>query len=248
MIFGLKQNFPFKTKTNRLKIKVIKGKIMKKRIIIAFILLASILQATELSDFINTHKCDQIIDKQLYTVCYSYKYKGALGGWTVLDGSKVNAVNIKKRPRFYENNTIPKRYRTKYSDYTGTGRIWNRGHFIVADADEDYSQKSLNLSYDMCQILPQASKVNQKTWLKLERYGRYLATRLGHVNSVSIANYRGATKKIKNNITIPSGFYRIYYNDKANFKRCFYYRNNPFVNWRSDKIEEHIINCDNVHL
>ena len=72
-----------------------------------------------------------------------------MGGWTTLSGDKVNSGNIKKRPRFYTNKTIPKKYRTKYSDYTGTGRTWNRGHFIIADADADYSQKSLDLVYDI---------------------------------------------------------------------------------------------------
>jgi len=127
---------------------------MKKILSSIFILFIAIssLSATEISDFINKKKCDQIIDKEIYSVCYSYKYKGALAGWTVLEGDKVNAVNIKKRPRFYENKTIPKKYRTKYSDYTGTGRTWNRGHYIIADADADYSQKALRLVYDMSQI------------------------------------------------------------------------------------------------
>jgi len=206
-----------------------------------------LLFATNVSDFISKHQCNQIIDKEIYTVCYSYKYKGALGGWTTLDGDKVNAVNIKKRPRFYENKTIPKKYRTKYSDYTGMGRTWNRGHFIIADADADYSKKSLHLVYDMSQIQPQASKVNQKAWLKVEKYGRMLATKLGYVHSVTVANYRGATKKLKNNIIIPVGFYRIYFNDEANFKKCFYYKNDPFVDWKNDKLKEHLVDCSKIH-
>ena len=221
---------------------------MKKILSSIFILFMAIssLSATEISDFINKKKCDQIIDKEIYSVCYSYKYKGALAGWTVLDGDKVNAVNIKKRPRFYENKTIPKKYRTKYSDYTGTGRTWNRGHYIIADADADYSQKALRLVYDMSQIQPQASKVNQKTWLKVERYGRTIATKLGYVNSISISNYKNANKTIKNNVVIPNGFYRIYYNDEANFKKCFYYKNDPYINPAKDKLKDHIVDCNNV--
>ena len=221
---------------------------MKKTLSLISILftIISSLFATDISDFINIYKCDQVIDKQIYTVCYSYKYKGALGGWTILDGNKVNAVNIKKRPRFYENKTIPKKYRTKYRDYTGMGRTWNRGHFIVADADADYSKESLHLVYDMSQIQPQASKVNQKTWLKVERYGRMLAVKLGYVHSISIADYRGATKKLKNNVIIPRGFYRIYYNDNANFKKCFYYRNDIFVDWKHDTLKKHLVDCNKI--
>ena len=98
----------------------------------------------------------------------------------------------------------------------------------------------------MCQIQPQAAKVNQKTWIKVEKYGRKLATKLGSVNSVTIANYRGATKKIKNNVIIPTGYYRIYFNDRANLKKCFYYKNDPFVDWKSDKLKDHIVDCDTV--
>ena len=219
---------------------------MKK--ILLLLSLNILLFATNVSDFINKHQCDQIIDKKIYTVCYSYKYKGALSGWTTLNGNKVNAVNIKKRPRFYENKTIPKKYRTRYSDYTGMGKTWNHGHFIIADADADYSKKSLHLVYDMSQIQPQASKVNQKTWLKVEKYGRMLATKLGYVHSVTIANYRGATKKLKNNVVIPVGFYRIYFNDEANFKKCFYYKNDPFVDWKNDKLRNHLVDCGKISL
>lgn len=221
---------------------------MNKFLLLIFVLLIKIssLSATEISDFIDKRKCNQIIDKEIYTVCYSYKYKGALGGWTRLDGEKVNAESIKKRPRFYENKSIPEKYRTKYSDYTGIGETWNRGHFIISDADADYSQESLNLVYDMSQIQPQASMVNQKTWLKVERYGRVIATKLRYVNSITIANYKNANKTIKNNIVVPSGFYRIYYNDEANFKKCFYYKNDPHINPSEDKLKEHIVDCGSV--
>ena len=99
---------------------------MNKFLLLIFVLLIKIssLSATEITDLINKRKCDQIINKEIYTACYSYKYKSALGGWTRLDGKKVNVVNIKKRPHFYEDKSIPKKNRTKYSDYTGVGRTW----------------------------------------------------------------------------------------------------------------------------
>jgi len=221
---------------------------MKKNIFLLLTLLVSAtsLYATKINDFMDLRNCDQLINKKIYKICYSYRYKGALGGWTRLDGNKVNAVNIKKRPRFYEDTTIPRKYRTHYYDYTGMGRIWNRGHFIVADADADYSHKSLYLVYDMAQIEPQSAKLNQKTWLKVERYGRYMATILGYVNSISIADYKNANKTIKNNVVIPTGFYRIYYNDKAHFKKCFYYKNIVNVDVRHDKLKNHLVNCSAI--
>ena len=206
------------------------------------------LYAAQLSDYIDTKKCDQIVDKQLYKICYSYKYKGALSGWVTLHGDKVNSVNIKKRQRFYNEKTIPMKYRTKYKDYTGYGKLWNRGHFVVADADFDYDKKALKKAYTMANIIPQSAKVNQKTWVKVEKYGRLLASKLGSINSISIADYRGSSEKIGNNIVIPIGYWRIYYNNKANFEKCFFYENVLEVDYKSDKLKDHLVDCDSLKL
>ena len=206
------------------------------------------LQAAQLSDYVNTKQCDQVVDKQLYKICYSYKYKGALSGWVTLHGDKVNSVNIKKRQRFYNEKTIPVKYRTKYKDYTGYGKLWNRGHFVVADADFDYSDKALRKAYTMANIIPQSAKVNQKTWTKVERYGRTLASKLGYINSISIANYKGATKKIGNDIVIPTGYWRIYYNNEADFEKCFYYENVLEVDYKKDKLKNHLVDCSSMKI
>jgi len=215
-----------------------------KIILLALTILLS-LSARDINNYINKKNCDQIINKQIYSICYSYRYKGALGGWTTLEGDKVNTVNIKKRPRFYNEKTIPMRYRTKYKNYTHSG--YDRGHTIISDADCDYSKKSLIKSYSMANITPQAPLVNRRTWIKVERYGRLLATKLGYINSITIVNYNKSNKKINNNITIPTGYYRIYYNNKANFERCFYYRNNINVNWRQDRLKNHLVDCNRIN-
>lgn len=187
------------------------------------------------------------MDKQLYKICYSYKYKGALSGWVTLHGDKVNSVNIKKRQRFYSEKTIPVKYRSKNKDYTGTGKKWNRGHFIVADADFDYSKKALRKAYTMANIIPQSAKVNQKTWIKVEKYGRLLASKLGYINSISIAKYND-NKTIKNGVHIPTDLYRVYYNNEAGFEKCFYYKNVLNVDYKRDKLKQHEIDCSRIKV
>ena len=123
-------------------------------VFISNIIIHTTLLATSITDYIDTFTCDKIIDKQLYKICYSYEYKGALSGWVKLKGNTVNKTNIKKRPRFYNESNIPLKYRTKYKDYSGYGEKWNRGHFIVADADLDYDQKALSKAYTMANIIP----------------------------------------------------------------------------------------------
>ena len=215
-----------------------------KQLLYILLFLTSISYATSLENYVDTKQCDQIVDKQLYKICYSYKYKGALSGWVTLKGKNVNSKNdIKKRPKFYNEKTIPMKYRTKYKDYTGYGKNWNRGHFVVADADFDYEIKALNKAYTMANIIPQSANVNQKTWIKVERYGRTLAQKLGFINSISIAKYDNPNNKIRNDIVIPTTLYRIYYNNDAKFERCFKYENILNINYKSDKLKDHEIEC-----
>lgn len=222
---------------------------MKKQLLIILLLLTSISYAASLEDYVDTKQCDQMVDKQLYKICYSYKYKGALSGWVTLYADKVNTKDdIKKRPRFYNEKTIPMKYRTKYKDYTGYGKNWNRGHFIVADADFDYDKKALNKAYTMANIIPQNAKVNQRTWTKVERYGRTLAQKLGYINSISIAKYDNPNEKIGNDIVIPTTLYRIYYNNDAKFERCFKYENSLDAYRKDDKLKDHVIECKSLKI
>ena len=108
------------------------------------------------SKIFSPSNCDQILNNGGYfKTCYSYKHKGALFVGYTLDGQKMNEKNIKKRPRFYEDKNIPKKYRSKHSDYTHNKFKNDRGH-LAPDAAFDYSQKSLNSVYAMSNIIPQA--------------------------------------------------------------------------------------------
>lgn len=221
----------------------------KNKLLLIFTLFPVILLSASIDQYIDKSKCDQIIDKQLYQICYSYKYKGALSGWLKLDANLVNTTSdIKKRPRFYNEDSIPMKYRTKYKDYSGYGEEWNRGHFIVADADFDYDEKALSKAYTMANIIPQSAVVNQKTWTKVERYGRVLAQKLGYINSISIAKYENPNQKIGNDIVIPTKLYRIYYNNDAKFEKCFEYENKLDIDFKSDKLKDHEIDCTSLEL
>ena len=97
-------------------------------------------------------------------------------------------------------------------------------------------------------ILEQSAKVNQRTWTKVERYGRSIASKLGYVNSISIAKYENPNHKIGNNIVIPTKLYRIYYNNEAKFERCFQYDNVLDVNTKKDKLKNHVIDCKKIKI
>jgi len=204
-------------------------------------LLSISLYAAQISDFVDMKKCDQIIDKQVYKICYSYKYKGPLAVWYDLDGNLVNKNNIKKRPGFYSEKNIPIQYRSKSSDYSRTG--FDRGH-LANDASFDYDKKAQAKTYSMANIVPQYPKLNRKTWIKAEKYERYVATKIGKATIINLVDYSRATKKIgKNKITVPNTFYKIIFNDHAEFKKCFKYDNIKNVDVQNDDLRNHLIDC-----
>jgi aconitate hydratase 2/2-methylisocitrate dehydratase len=84
----------------------------------------------------SSEKCDQVIDKKFYKVCYSHKNKGALFISYSLYGELVDKINIKKRPSFYSEKNIPLKYRSKSSDYVKSG--FDRGH-LLSDASAERS-------------------------------------------------------------------------------------------------------------
>ncbi len=192
--------------------------------IVFFILLFVVsVNAIDLSNYINKQNCDQIIDKKVYTICYSYKYKGAKYVSYTLYGSKVNKLNIKKRPKFYSEKLIPIKYRSKSSDYKYSG--YDRGH-LASDASFDYDKKVLSKVYTMANIVPQAPQVNRKLWLKAEKLERYIAVKLGNVNVINGVIYDETSKTIgKNKIAVPIAFWKMIYNDNNGYKRYFYFQN-----------------------
>lgn len=102
---------------------------MKKIALLTLLLLTALLQATDLSQYISKQNCSQIIDKQVFTICYDYKAKGAKYVSYTLDGNKVNAVNVKKRSKFYTEKNLPNQYRSHNKDYTHSG--YDRGHLTT---------------------------------------------------------------------------------------------------------------------
>lgn len=198
------------------------------------------LNATDISDFINLNTCDQIIDKQVFKICYSYKYKGALAVWYELDGNLVNKNNIKNRPDFYSEKNIPIQYRAKSQDYINSG--FDRGH-LAPDANFDYDLKTQVKTYSMANIVPQYPTLNRKAWIKAEKYERLIASKLKTITVINLIDYSKSTQQIGNNkLSVPNTFYKIIFNDEKNFKKCFKYENIE-INPETDELKNHQITC-----
>lgn len=217
---------------------------MKQILLLLSTILTLNLSATNLSEYINKDNCDQIIDKQVYTICYDYRMKGAKYVAYTLDGNKVNAVNIKKRNSFYTEKNLPKKYRTHTKDYTHTG--YDRGH-LANDASFDYDVKVVRKTYTMANIIPQAPTVNRKTWIKAEKLERKVAVSLGSVNVLNGVIYSSTPKRIgKNQLAVPKAFWKMIYSDSKNYKKCFYYKNDLSAVAKGDKLKSHLVDCSTL--
>ena len=206
-----------------------------------FIVLSLLFVNLLFADF-DASKCDQIIDKQVYKICYSYRYKGALAVWYKLDGNLVNKINIKKRPSFYTEKNLKKRYRSHSRDYTHSG--YDRGH-LANDASFDYDMKIVRKTYTMANIIPQAPMVNRKTWIKAEKLERSVAVSLGSVNVYNGVVYGLKPQRIgKNQIAVPKAFWKMIYNDEKGYKKCFYYKNDLNTTSMEDKLKNHLVDCE----
>jgi len=185
---------------------------------------------------------DQLIDKETYKVYYNNDMKGALFVTYTLNGSLVNKNNIKKRPRFYSEKNIPTKYRSKSSDYKGSG--YDRGH-LANDASFDHDIKALRKTYSMANIIPQSPAVNRRTWIKTEKLERKIAYSLGNVNVIIGVKYLDNPKRIgKNKIAVPTAFYKKIFNKDKKYEKCFYYNNSLYISSNGDKLKNHLVDCN----
>jgi len=213
--------------------------------IFCFLAFAGSAFATEIHDFINKQNCDQVLDKGFYKTCYDYKAKGARFVGYTLNGSKVNAGNIKKRPRFYPDRAIPRQFRTTSHDYTRNEFHADRGH-LAPDASFDWSPQSLKSVYSMANIIPQYKWINRKTWVKAEKYERKIAVKLGSVTVINGVVYGDYSKRMrKSGIAYPVAYWKMLF-DNNGFERCFFYKNDSRVKIKGDKLRSHVVDCKTI--
>jgi len=173
----------------------------------------------DIQQFFDKDSCDQVL-KDTFTICYSHKRKSAKAVYVKIYGDKVEK-DIAKRPGFWTDKRISKKYQTKSGDYTNTG--YDRGHFGASDASHDHDKKNQKATYSMANIVPQTPRANRYKFVALERHERNMAIEHGSLHVVSLAFWNAEPKTIgKSKLQVPSAFAKIFTCTTHGYRECFF--------------------------
>jgi len=192
----------------------------------------------------NNKNCNKVIKRDAFTSCYDYDKKGSRLLFYTLRGDDLRSGYIQRKEYgnpFYADNAIPEAFRAYPYDFSHSGQ--DKGH-IRSYASSAYSQKLINQTYSMVNVLPQTPDLNRNAWLGAEKYERYTARKVGTVGVLNIAMYEKPVKRIgRHKVAVPSGFYKIVTDASGEPLRCFYY---PNVKRQSSSLRDHIVDCDKI--
>ena len=151
-------------------------------------------------------KTDKVLDRDGYSLGYSYQYKSALWVSYVLSKGSIG-VDMDRGDCFYADPDIPEKYRVQPEDYTNTG--YDRGH-LAPSAAIDFSRISNMQTFAMSNIVLQHPKLNRQAWGSLERTIRGWTHTKGTLAVITGPLFDENPERI-NDVPVPKSFYKIVY-------------------------------------
>ena len=142
-----------------------------------------------------------------YSVCYRESYEQAEWAATCLTREKVSKKassrtdNFRSDPQIVTGSASP-------DDYKSTG--YDRGHLVPA-ADLAWSAESMEDSFYMSNMSPQAAKFNRGIWKELEEQVREWAKKYGTVYTVSgpILEKKKYKTIGESKVAVPEYYYKV---------------------------------------
>jgi endonuclease G len=159
----------------------------------------------KINNFISNVKCDKVLHKKAFDICYNYKYKHPNYVTYTLSKNLVNKnLYTRKGLRFRPDYQISTKYRSYSKDYSKTG--FDRGH-NAPNASFDYNRAIQKETFLMSNIAPQKPQLNRRLWAKIEKFTRYEAVKYKQIKIIT--GVCGSIGHIKNNVNIPKWWYKI---------------------------------------
>ena len=204
-------------------------------LMISMVISCNLYSHDEIDDvklYINLNTCNQV-DVTIYSVCWDDKINMPVAGWTIIDDDVIDYKNIKQRPHFYNSTNVPNVLKP-----TSISLPNHNGHTFANDGDNDYSEESLNATYNMLNITPMHETTNMGAWRKVENRGKKLAKESGDVLSITLVEY---FNKPKYGLTYPKSFTRIYVTEDET--ECYKVDN---LDRKSSDLKSYKINCKDL--
>ncbi|HEY0029450.1 MAG TPA: DNA/RNA non-specific endonuclease [Bacteroidia bacterium] len=149
---------------------------------------------------------DQIIKHHAFALCYEEKFEQAK--WVAY--RLTDQMCLKKEQERTDNFREDKDVKTASAtpdDYKKSG--YDRGHLCPA-GDMGWSDISMNESFLMSNMSPQAPQFNRGIWKTLETDVRNWAKEFGELYIVTAGVLKDTTNYIgKNNVVVPDYFYKV---------------------------------------
>jgi endonuclease G len=168
---------------------------------------------------------DRVLDRQGYSLGYSYKQKSALWVSYIISADSVE-VNVGRHNNFYADPDIPQQYRVQPEDHLNTG--YDKGH-LAPSATIDFSKKANQETFALSNIVFQESRLNRQAWNTLETAVRKWTKTKGKLYVVTGPLYSSRPKKI-NGLPVPKEFYKVIYSYKGKQALGFILPNKPVPN------------------
>jgi endonuclease G len=151
-------------------------------------------------------KTDLVLDRQGYSLGYSYEHKAALWVSSIVSEGSVG-IHFGRPGNFYADVDIPEQYRAKPEDFVNTG--YDKGH-LAPSADIDFSKRANYETFALSNVVLQDATLNRQAWGELEKLVRNWTKTKGKLYVVTGPIFTAKPKKV-NGISVAAQFYKVIY-------------------------------------
>ena len=149
---------------------------------------------------------DLYLQKQGFSLGYSYKYRQALWVAYTLTTEHLQSEQVRRKDIFKADPAVKKRP-VRPADYTRTG--YDKGHLAPA-ADMTYSMPSMENSFLMSNISPQVPGFNRGIWKRLETQVRRWAVKEEKIYILTGPVFIHPLRRMgRARLPVPVAFYKI---------------------------------------